>query len=219
MNSYKVKGIIFDMDNTILRSKINFSAMKAEISQYLLDNRLLHENFPVNDHTTSTIIEHVQRSEHWDIHLQEILWDIAKKHELMGMSGADLEPGAREILLELHGKFKMVILTNNSYTAAMSALLNHRINPFFETVIGREQMKFMKPAPDGVYAILNKYPNHSADDWISVGDAWIDGKASQDAGVKFISYQGDIDRMRSKGVIPIASIDDLAQLASYIRRV
>ncbi|AZN43768.1 HAD family hydrolase [Paenibacillus albus] len=204
------------MDNTILRSKINFIAMKDEIAQYLIANKFLDEYFPVNDHTTSTIIEHVQRTDHWDNRLQNMLWDIAKKHELMGMSGAGLEPGVREVLLGLHGKFKLVILTNNSYAAAMTALSNHRISHFFDAIIGREQMKFMKPAPDGVYAIFEKYPEYSPNDWISVGDAWIDGKAAQDAGVKFISYQGDIDKMKSKGVFPFASIYDLAQLEQIV---
>ncbi|REE94615.1 phosphoglycolate phosphatase [Paenibacillus taihuensis] len=217
MTSYKVKGIIFDMDNTILRSKINFGAMKEAVFQCLVGNELLHGDFPITDHTTSTILEHVQRTTHWNAALQVELWDILKEHELLGMQNAELEQGAREVLQLLHGTFKMVIMTNNSDAAALSALSEHGIDHYFDTIIGREQMKFMKPAPDGLFAILAKYPELSPDDWISVGDAWIDGKASQGAGVKFIAYRADSEKMKSRGVIPDALIDDLAQLVSILK--
>lgn len=217
MNVFKAQGIIFDLDNTILRSRINFSAMKDDIFQYLVTQDLLHRDFPVADHTTSTILEHVQRTDHWNLALQETVWEILKKHELLGMQHAELEPGAREVLHQLHGQFKMVIMTNNSYAAAMAALIDNRIAPFFDTVIGREQMKFMKPSPDGVFAIFERYPDYTPDDWISVGDAWIDGQASQAAGVRFISYRGDSERMKSKGVVPVASIDDLCTLTHLIK--
>jgi phosphoglycolate phosphatase len=41
----KIRGIIFDMDNTILRSRIDFGSMKNEIFRYLTSLGILPADF------------------------------------------------------------------------------------------------------------------------------------------------------------------------------
>lgn len=40
-NRNNIKGIIFDMDNTLLSSKINFAAMKRETYEFVVNNGIL----------------------------------------------------------------------------------------------------------------------------------------------------------------------------------
>lgn len=211
-----IKGIIFDMDNTILRSNIDFDALKAETYDYLMQKGVLPADFPVDDHTSSSMMIYAQQSNQWDQNMQNEIWEIFTKHELRGMEDADLEPGAMELLHRLHHQYKMAVFTNNSYSAALTALQRNNVDVLFDAILGREQVRYLKPHPDGVHTILNMFPTISADEWISVGDAWVDGKASQDANVTFISYQGDLDKMHQMGVFPAASIQEIDQLLSFL---
>lgn len=173
MNESKIKGVIFDMDNTILRSNIDFDAMKFETYDYLTQNGVLPFDFPINDHTSSSMITYAQQSNLLHEKMQNEIWEISTKHELRGMVDAELEPGAIRLLHQLKNKYKMVVLTNNSYSAAISALKRNSIDSFFDAILAREQVRYLKPNPDGILAILNMYPNIPADEWISVGDAWV----------------------------------------------
>ncbi|XEC95176.1 HAD family hydrolase [Paenibacillus tarimensis] len=216
MNRYRIKGIIFDMDNTILRSKIDFEAMKREIFRLLTSNGIIREDFPVARHTTSTLIQYAQSHPGPTEDLLSEMWNIAEKYEVIGMQDADLEPGAAGLLDQLRGICSMVIVTNNSIHAAKTALSRNHIEHYFDHIIGREQMASMKPAPDGFHVALQLYPEIKTEEWISVGDAWIDGKAAQEAGVRFISYRGNLAKMSEHGVYPFGSIDQIGDLLPYL---
>lgn len=213
----KIKGIIFDMDNTLLRSKIDFESMKQETFHFLVSRGILSEELPITEHTSSTIIEAAKKTNRMTEELLMEMWDISKKFEIIGMEGADLEPGVKNILEELKGSYHMTVVTNNSTQAAETALRDNQIINYFELVVGREMMKSIKPAPDGFQFVLDQYSSLAIEDWISIGDAWVDGKASIAAGVQFISYQGDVELMKKMGVIPYASITDINELKAILQ--
>ncbi|NOV02000.1 HAD family hydrolase [Paenibacillus planticolens] len=210
-----VKGIIFDMDNTLLQSHIDFQAMKQEIARFLSDEGLLPRDFPVGKHTTSTILAHVKERGASEAIIAAAL-QLAQGHELRGMEGAGLEPGAEELLENLHGAYTLVVVTNNSYAAAVRALETTGIKDRFDLIIGREQMEAMKPSPAGYLAVLRHYSDIEAQRWISVGDSWMDGKASMGAAIPFISYKIKASELAEKGVTPAAHIDKLLSLLDHV---
>lgn len=215
---HQLKGIVFDMDNTILRSRIDFQAMKNETYQFLLSKEILPDEYNLDYQTTSTIIEEaIQTNRMTEVLLNE-MWDIAKKHEVYGMQGADLEPGAVESLSELKGRYHIALVTNNSVEAAEIALRENNIFEYFDFIIGRELMKAMKPSPDGYLRVLDEF-KHSANEWLSVGDSWIDGKASISAGIRFIAYRSDKEMLKQMKVHPTAELSSLLELMSLIERL
>ena len=207
-----VRGIIFDMDNTLLQSNIDFGAMKSAIYNDLVQNAVMERDFPVEEHTTATLIEHVRQTGKLTDSLYHAVMDIAAEHELRGMEGAGLEPGSEELLAALHRKFFLAVVTNNSIAAAREALERTGILHLFHLVVGREQMASMKPGPAGFLVVKEALHSVGPDQWLSVGDAWIDGKASADAGIPFISYRTGLDVMHARGVRPIGRIDRLSEL-------
>ncbi|WP_068774853.1 HAD family hydrolase [Paenibacillus sp. FJAT-26967] len=211
----EVKGIMFDMDNTLLQSKIDFPAMKAEIYNYLSALHVFEDSFNVVDHTSSTLIEHARQKGISESSYEQLM-KIAAKHELTGMEGAGLENGALELLQKLHGRYVLVILTNNSREAALKALNSTGIAPFFDLIVGREQMKALKPSPSGFEYVLDTYSGITRSAWISIGDSWIDGKASNDAGIPFISYGKKISFMKERRVNPVAAVEHLSELLDYL---
>jgi phosphoglycolate phosphatase len=213
----RIKGIIFDMDNTLLRSNIDFTTMKHETFCFLTSRGILSNEMNLEDHTTSTLIGEAMQNKLMTDELLREMWEIPKLHELAGMVDADLEPGVVELLHELKlRKYCVTIVTNNAIEAAYTALRRNAILDYFDCIVGREMMKTLKPSPDGYLYILNVYDNFTSDEWISVGDAWVDGKGSSAAGINFISYQGDAQKMTQMGVFPIAEITDIRELLLYL---
>lgn len=208
----KIKGIIFDMDNTLLRSKIDFGLMKQETFKFLVLHNILPPDFDITNHTTSTIIKAAVSTNLMTEKLLIEMWGIPKKYEVIGMKDADLEPGVIELLEELKEKYRISIVTNNSIKAAREALMRNNIFEYFDYVIARENMSSLKPSPSGFQYILDQHSDIKKEEWISVGDAWIDGKASLEAGIPFIAYQADIEKMNERGIVPLASINDIRQL-------
>lgn len=210
-----VKGIIFDMDNTLLQSKIDFAAMKLDVYEFLAMLQLLPDDFPVREHTTSTMIECAKYSG-MTAETYEAAMKITEKHELKGMEGAGLEPGVVDLLESLHTKYTLVIVTNNSRTAAIKALEKTGVMKYFDFIIGREQMSSLKPSPSGYLAAKSHFKHILSHEWMAVGDSWIDGRASIDAGIPFICYKTSIVEMLNKGVNPIGRINHITEVLDYI---
>ncbi|WP_159887433.1 HAD family hydrolase [Paenibacillus puerhi] len=210
-----VKGIIFDMDNTLLQSRIDFAAMKQHIHKYLLSTGLLPIGFPWQEHTSSTMIEYAREAGLNEAGYAEVM-GIAAEHELRGMEGAGLEPGAEELLAALHGRYALAVVTNNSQCAALKALRLTGIADYFDLIAGREQMTALKPSSSGFNYVLEQFPHSPAEEWISVGDSWIDGQGSMGAGIAFVSYKAGLEAMLSKGVEPKAGIHALGELMNVL---
>lgn len=207
---------MFDMDNTLLKSNINFQAMKLETASFLKKNGVLSESFAIEEHTTSTLIQYAKENNGISEELYESAMQIALKYEVMGMEGAGLETGALELLIALANEYVLVIVTNNSFQAARRALQLTGIEGYFDLIVGREQMQAMKPSPSGYLVAKQHFPHIQQAAWISVGDSWIDGRASMDAGIAFISYGGAAATMEEKGVRTVAHINNLMQLLDFV---
>ncbi|MCR2802788.1 HAD family hydrolase [Paenibacillus sp. SCIV0701] len=204
------------MDNTILKSSIDFQGMKEETYRLLVKRGILPNHLPLAVHTTATIIKTAIETKLMNQQLIDEMWEIPKRFETAGMEFAELEAGVTELLSELQGQYYLAIVTNNSIAAAVAALRGHHIFDYFNIVIGREYMNGMKPSPDGFHAVLDSYEHVPAREWLSVGDAWIDGAASEAAGIPFVAYNADTEKMAQMGVRPIAHIHDIRELRQLL---
>lgn len=212
-----IKGIIFDMDNTLISSKINFAAMKKETYEFIINKGLLPRNLNILTQTTTAfIIEKAIKKNNLDRDQINEIWSIPTKYEIMGMENALLEPNVKELIQELFGKYHLTVLTNNSIEAANRVLKRNGIHKYFDLIVGREMLRSLKPSPEGFLYILGKYNTTKADEWLSIGDAWLDGKASMGAGIKFISYNADIQKMNMMEVYPYAKIENILEVLDYI---
>ncbi|MFD0681029.1 MULTISPECIES: HAD family hydrolase [unclassified Paenibacillus] len=210
-----IQGIIFDMDNTLLKSSIDFPAMKHAIFDFLVDRKVLPGTLSIEQHTTATIIEHAKRLD-INVELEQQVWSIASMYELAGMRGAGLEVGVHDFLASIHTKYTLAVVTNNAQSAAMHALQETGIADYLDLIIGREQMTSLKPSPSGFQYVLDHFAQIPSNDWISLGDSWIDGKGSMDAGIPFVSYQTDLSIMKSRGVAAIGRIDEIKELELFL---
>lgn len=212
---YRIKGIIFDMDNTLLHSNIDFPAMKLDVYRHLQAAGVIPANFPVAEHTTSTLLE-TAKNAGVNQHFYEELLAVAAKHELAGMEGAGLEPGASALLHQLHGRFVLAVVTNNALPAARKALEETGIIHYFDLLVARDHMTSLKPSPSGFLYVIKQFPHIAGSEWLSVGDSWIDGKGSMEAGIPFIGYRTSQTIMEQRGVAPIGTMENIEDLLHYL---
>ena len=214
MNKLRVQGVIFDMDNTLLSSSIDFAAMKRDVHAHLLRLGVWPDGEPPEGHTVSTMLERARLSGMTD-DMCSVVMRIIERYEYEGMQGAQLEPGAAETLAALHGRCALAVLTNNAEAAALRALRDTGVDRYFDCIAGRERMEAMKPSPSGFLYILKQCKASSPGKWLAVGDSWIDGEAATLAGVPFVSYGGKRADMLARGVSPIGHLERLADIIHY----
>ncbi|MBB3112243.1 phosphoglycolate phosphatase [Paenibacillus phyllosphaerae] len=219
MADRSLTGLIFDMDNTLLRSTIDFPAMKGAVAAYLTERGHIEADFGWTAHTTSTLLAHAEAFGGLSAAGYEEAMKIAAVHERRGMVDAGLEPFAEELLELLHGQATLVLITNNAYEAAEEALERTGIGRYFDLVMGREQQGALKPSPAGFLKVKAHYPAISDERWLSIGDSWIDGQASAEAGIPFVCYGGALQAMEERGVRPVAQMQRLDELPVLLTKL
>ncbi|WP_028563341.1 HAD family hydrolase [Paenibacillus pinihumi] len=215
-NRKRDRGIIFDMDNTLLQSTIDFKAMKQDLFNMLAAQGIIPEDFTVQGYTSSMLLDYA-RQQGIAHELEQNLLDTIAHHEFDGMQGVGLEPGAVELLTALCNDYTLVLVTNNAHAAAEKALHSTGIHSRFDLIVGRDQMEALKPSPSAYLLVKRHFPHIGDQSWISVGDSWIDGRASLDAGIPFVTYKTSPEAMLERGVSPSAAVRQLSELPEIIQ--
>jgi len=102
-----------------------------------------------------------------------------KRYELCWADHSQIFPDTFQALDKLRNLgCKMGIVTNTSKEAANRMLLTHGISDFFDVVVTREDVKRLKPDPEGILVALKKL---AAQDFFFVGDLVHDSQAAKKA--------------------------------------
>src|SRR5438477_507437 len=136
--------------------------------------------------------------------------------ERRAVASAWLEPGAREALDGARAAgFSTVLWTNNAREVTQVALDRFALADALDLVVTRDDMAEMKPSADGWRVIAARFAG--VRDAIVVGDSWVDGLAAATAGIPFVAYRPREAELTRWKITPIARIDDLAALPTWLR--
>jgi phosphoglycolate phosphatase len=193
MSSLKYKGIIFDLDNTLIDSNLNFPKMKTKIIKLLEKNGFPKGILSSTEMTTVEIME-----------LAEIDW---KKKELSNktqetlrkkieqyMNEGELESvdslkeiqGSKKAVNELKSQgFKLAILTRGHHEYAIAALKKIGMFKCFDLVLGRGETPKPKPYKEALEHTI-KLLKLKINEVIFIGDNQIDYDCAQNTGCTFI---------------------------------
>lgn len=143
------------------------------------------------------------------------LWAIALHHEERAVAAARLEPGAQEAVdgVRVRG-FRTAVWTNNAGVVARRALARFGLDRVFDLIVTRDDMRALKPDPDGWRVIAERLG--AADAAVVVGDSWVDGLAAAAAGVPFVAYQAREADLERWGIKPVARLTDLTALPVWL---
>lgn len=184
-------ALIFDFDNTLIKSNINFPAMKISMARAAKKHGLdfgKEEDIP-HRYTAGNIIDQVEEFDRKnDTQLVPELWDLVEKFERLGMENISIDEDVLQMLEYLKKKgISASILTNNAKKPTIEVLERFNISDYFDIVIAREDVKKMKPDKEGLEVIVQKL-KLNLDKVIFVGDSWVDGVAAVNAKIRFILF-------------------------------
>lgn len=209
-------AIVFDLDNTVVHSRIDFAGIRRALGELLLAHRVVDEPVVSEGPRRRSIGQLIELAEHHDdrhgTRLALEMWRIVEQYEREGMHLATVEPDAAPTLAELRRRgHALAILTNNSRRAALEALRKFGLLPFLDPVLGREDVPAMKPSPSGLLEIRRRLGERGGT-IVTVGDSYLDGLAAQGAGCPFIAFRPQPGDLEGHGITPRAVITDLREL-------
>jgi len=185
----KLKGVIFDMDGTVVDVTYDWNQIRAELNT---------QGEPILVYLNG--LEEPEKSEKWKV---------LEKYEREATEKARLKPGMRGFLGLLNQKaIKKALVTNNSQRNV--SFLLEKFNLEFDCVISRES-GLWKPSGAPFQAVLEKL-GLKKEECCVVGDSHFDIKAAEEAGIPnvFILNE-DKERFASMPAEVFSSVEELIE--------
>jgi len=209
---------VFDLDHTLIRTPLDLAAMAADMQVHLERER---GPLPARDERwrVGELIAHCRAEAPA---LEAALWAIALDHEARAMDAAVLEPGAREAVAGARGLgLGTALWTNNARALTLPALARLGLAALLDLVVTRDDMRALKPDPDGWRVIAGHFGPAGAAASVAraavvVGDSWVDGLAAAAVGVPFVAYRADHASLARFKVTPAAHLAELAHLPAWL---
>ena len=215
----KTKGIVFDLDGTLINSPIDFLGMKHSIIELLEENGVEHGTLSKFD-TNILILEKTEKA--WntqkksEIEREKIRVKIEKimnSYELEALSSIKEVNGVKESVRRLAEEgYKLAVLTRSHHAYAVEALKKINIYDYFNVILGREETPRPKPYADALKHAA-KLLCLSMDEIVYIGDNYIDFNSAINAGCRFIGVRsgpfGDKSWGQKKPDVLIKSVKDL----------
>jgi phosphoglycolate phosphatase len=210
-----VRVCAFDLDHTLVKTPLDLAAMAADMRAHLERVGACLPARPER-YRVGELLEFCRRElpDH-----ETALWRLALEREQRAMEQATLEAGALDALAGARRLgFSTALWTNNAGTVTRSALARLGMAQHFDVVVTRDEMRELKPHPDGWRVIATLADGALTEGAFMVGDSWVDGVAATAAGVPFIAYRmsaADLERWK---ITPVATLLDLSELPGVLAR-
>jgi HAD superfamily hydrolase (TIGR01509 family) len=158
----RVRGVVFDMDGTLVHQALDFEAIRREIG--------LPPGTPL-----------LEALEQLPPPKRAAAWDALDRHEQAAAGAAEVLPGVREFLDWLgERRVRRAVLTRNSRASAEAVLSRCGLADLFDPVVSRDDAPY-KPQPEGVWRICAAW-GLAPSEVLVVGDYVYDLRAGRRAG-------------------------------------
>lgn len=163
-----IGGVIFDLDGTLVDSRLDFELMRREMQ--------LPGGLP--------LLEAIEAA---DAETQARCFEILHRHEMQGAARAQLYPGLRDFLGELvRRNLRRAVFTRNSRVVTAATLAQFDLA--FEPVFCREDGP-VKPDPWAIWRICESW-GLAPRQCLVVGDYRFDIDAGRAAGARTVLFTG-----------------------------
>lgn len=201
--------LIFDFDNTLVDSRIDFAAIRGALIDLLESSRPLTE--PRGALMRVPIADLVTRIGNSAPHLTAQAWATIEAFETAGLADAVPLPYVHGVLADLAARgFHLALLTNNARTATQRVLAELGLAALISVTVTRDEVPALKPDPAGIRLVMERAGPHRTA--YLVGDSWVDGQAAARAGIRFVGFGPRRAEVETRGVMPWAWIRDLREL-------
>lgn len=230
LNLENFSGIIFDLDGVIYDiteainkavedaiEKYNLNVNKDEIMQEIAHLIEEIQNYPVpqiilNSYNLLKEVNALKGLKYFKkMRIAVFLFNQFNKYR----EEAKIFEGIDETISKLSKKVKLAILTNNKSTYAEEILEKFNLTEYFETIIGFNEVTEVKPSPEGILIILDRW-NLKPSETIFIGDMTTDIIAGKAANVKMICVASGLAQketlMEQEPDILLDTVQDLNNL-------
>jgi len=191
----KIKLIVFDMDGTITRPRLDFGEIKKALG---------------NDDPSLLTLDFILALPPDEQHRA---WEIMHRYEQDAADNAEPQDGALPLLSELRRRgIKTAIFTRNSRDSVERVLAKFGVD--VDDIIAREDAP-PKPDPTAIYKLLEKYGIRKREA-LMVGDFALDVEAGKRAGLATVLLRNGDNRQIQAD--PDFEISSLLQLWDIIDR-
>lgn len=206
--------VAFDLDNTLVHSRIDFTGLRATILERLVAAGAL-PSVP-SEPRSRAIPEWLALAEGHDPELGAALWVVVDRFEREGMLAGTVEPDAVPTLTRLRERGdRLAVLTNNSLASAEAALERFGLRALVERIFARGVVRTLKPGGAG---LAQASAELGGGETYLVGDSWIDGMAARQAGVeaRFVAFRADPIDLERRGITPWATVRQLSEVPDLL---
>ena len=175
-----IEAVIFDLDGTLAHFNIDYKALRSEVRTYLMSIHVPVSVLDVNESIFEMLkkaeifIKNSTKSSEAFEEVRTHAFSIAERYEMEAASTTSLLTGAVETLKNLKKmNLKIGLCTNNSEKAANYILQRFKIDGFFQVVISRDKVKYVKPHTEQFELALKILGVHAGVTLI-VGDSIVD---------------------------------------------
>ena len=202
-------ALIFDLDNTLIHSTIDFMGTRHRLIDVLMSAGAV--SAPREVLIREPIPHLVAMGEAAGEALGRAMWEVVSAAETEGLREAVAVEHAAEVLAALRARgYRLALLTNNTRSGVLPKVGELGLDGYFDVIATRTEVPALKPSPEGVRYILHRLPAVRLA--YVIGDAWIDGRAADEAGARFIGFGERRAASLERGVRPWAWIADLREL-------
>jgi phosphoglycolate phosphatase len=226
-----LRGIIFDLDGTLISLHVDGAAFRKEIAQELARGGFRMDLIDayskglyvqdILDRARSQIDNGLVDADYEDVKVKT--FQALDALEVGWIRHSQLLPGADAILSRLSGEGKapitLALLTNSGRAATRYALEELRLGKYFHRSFTRDDVPAMKPRPEGIATALVKL-GLEKNEVLYVGDSPTDIIASKAAGIQIASVatqRYDSEALRKLG--PDYVLGSLSELEALIPRL
>ena len=223
-----VKAVVFDLDGTIASFNLDYMTVRSDARGYLIKQGLpasvLLSNESIFDmlKKTEIFLNNSGKSDRAVNKIRNEVLAIAEGYELEAAKTTGLLPGVAETLETLKKMgLKLGLCTINSEKSTNYILKRFGITKFFEAVVPRNKVKYVKPNIEHLETTL-KALKVSAEDALLVGDGTRDMQCARELRViavglpRGVSSQKEL--MASGADYLVTSVTDLPMLVESIQQ-
>jgi len=222
------KAVVFDLDGTLASFNVDYMAIRAEVRSLLIGAGLSPSLLSMKESIfemlkkTEVFLRNNGKSARAFEEIRAKALSVAERHELEAAKTTSLLPGVKETLDAVKEmNLKVGLCTINSEKSTNFILKRFRIADYFDAVVTRNKVKYVKPNTEHLEAVLKEL-GVDASETVVVGDGAGDMKCAKELkaiAVGLLTGFSSADDLINSGADYIVSlVADLPKLIEQLNR-